>query len=129
VGLAALDLRNHAQALQLMDRVTWLCLVGCMDYTSVLPFMVESDVNGHDHSSSDLPEPLLVPTQPVAETESNQEVLLEAFTDVHYQQMLQEASILYPFNPNTIGATSIAEYSSSGQRVTQQSNLLSNQTS
>ena len=94
-----------------MNQVTWQCLVGCMDYTPVLSFTVESDVNGPDHSSSDPLEPSLVPTQPVAETESEaQEVLLEAFTDLHYQQMLQEASALYAFDPSTIvGMASIAE--------------------
>ncbi|KAF8332939.1 hypothetical protein F5887DRAFT_922205 [Amanita rubescens] len=78
---------------------------------SVLPFTVESDVNEPNHGSSGLPEPLLVPTQPVTEIEPEErEVLLEAFNDFHYQQMLQEASTLYPFGPNTIiGTVSIPE--------------------
>ncbi|KAF8326142.1 hypothetical protein F5887DRAFT_1084851 [Amanita rubescens] len=70
-----------------------------------------SDVNEPNHSSSGLPEPLLVPTQPVTEIEPEErEVLLKAFNDFHYQQMLQEASTLYPFGPNTIiGTVSIPE--------------------
>jgi hypothetical protein len=52
-----------------------------------------------------------VPTQPVnVAAYEGEEVLCEAFTDLHYQEMLRQASILYPFDPNTIvGTLSIPE--------------------
>lgn len=72
---------------------------------------MDSGVNGHDRGSPEPPEPSLPPTQPVSVVDpKEEEVLCEAFTDLHYQEMLRQASHLYPFDPNTIvGALSVPD--------------------